>query len=77
MLVVKIERKLWFWEKKRFQKLIHFIENCGKQYVSHVSKDVGNILEGKYKVGEGGSHIWIHRNGGNNRLAIIHEQEQP
>ncbi len=31
MLTIAIERKLWFWEKCRFNELIKFVENSGVQ----------------------------------------------
>lgn len=75
MLKIKIERYLWFWEKKRFDAIIKLVENSKHKYVDKIRGEVEKILEGKYHVGEGGHHLWIHRKNSDKRLAIILETD--
>jgi len=67
----KIENFLWPWEKSRFDRLKTCVENTQHQYVCKIRAEVERILAGKYRVGEGGLHIWVHRKGSNKRLAIV------
>lgn len=75
MLTIKIEKFLWPWEKRKFKRLTAFVKNNRHRYVSKIKEDMINILEGKYLIGEGGTHIWygFTEKGSHKRLAIIHQ----
>lgn len=56
MLILKIEKYLWPWERKRFSALAAYVEQSPHHYVSKIKKDVLAKMKGKYRIGEGGSH---------------------